>query len=90
MSSEVISLENFDPNKKSNRYIDSPRSVEVCRKQEIDPVEVFYISLNEYKKIMKSEHLHKEYLILRWKEYEKRRKEKLQLLLEKRQKLINN
>ena len=45
----VVSLENFDPSVKKPKVLDSPRSLEACRREGIDPQELCYTTLEEAK-----------------------------------------
>ncbi len=78
----MISLENFDPYKKSPPYLDSPRSLEACKRQGIDPSELLFVSYDEYKKILKGQKIEEEWIRIRWEHFEDKRKEKLRILTE--------
>lgn len=88
MCSLKISLENFDPVKKPIQCINSPRSLKVCKRENIDPLELYYISLGAYKKMMRGFCLEEKFVSVRWKHYEESRKEKVNYLLKCREELI--
>ena len=76
-------METFDAYKASAR-LNSPRSVDACRRQGIDPRELLYVSQEDYAEKLKGKKLEKELLRLRWEHHEKKRKEKLRVLAEVR------
>lgn len=76
-----MTLENFDPFKPKAR-LNSPRSVDACKRQGIDPQELLYLALEEYKEKVKDKRLDKDSLKIRWEHHEEKRKEKLRVLIE--------
>lgn len=49
MSIRQISLENFNPHKKRPPYITTPRSIEACKRQGIDPEELLVKTKKQFK-----------------------------------------
>lgn len=74
-----VSLANFDPCDKSKR-INSPRSIEACKRQGIDPNELYYISKSEVAKQDKT--ANKKIIEIRYEHFEEKWKEKVRILLE--------
>ncbi len=79
----MTTLENFDPHQTKAR-INSPRSLDACKRQGIDPNELLYVSMEEYKQRVKKRGLDPELLKIRWEHHEEKRKEKMKVLLEVR------
>lgn len=77
----MITLESFDQYKSKAR-INSPRSLDACRRQGIDPGELLYVPMEEYKQRAKRKNLNRDLFKLRWEHHEQKRKEKLRVLLE--------
>lgn len=44
-----VSLENFDPHTTSNKPLDSPRSIEACRRAGIEQEELLYKPIEYYR-----------------------------------------
>ena len=78
---QIVSLETFDAYKSVAR-LNSPRSVDACKRQGIDPKELLYMSFEDYQNKIKDKKLEKELVRLRWEHHEKKRKEKLRVLTE--------
>jgi len=78
----MLNLENFDPYKKDPPYLDSPKSLEACKRQGIDPSELLFVPYEEFKKMLKGQKIEEEWVHIRWEHFEDRRKEKLKVLLE--------
>lgn len=89
-SEPKISLENFNPNKKSDPFLTSPRSLEACRKQGIYPHELMTRTPEEIKKMFSQENLDDEGYDLMWRHHEERRQEKVRTLIAERNKIIEN
>lgn len=49
----IISLENFDEHGRSRPILNSPRSIEACKRQGIDPSELLIKTMEEIKRIYK-------------------------------------
>lgn len=81
-----INLVNFDPN--GSKKINSPRSLEACRRQGIDPGELFVLKKAQIKKANKG--AHPKVLELRTQHYEEKRKEKIRILTEEREAVIQD
>ena len=79
----VISLESFDEESKEPILLTSPRSIEACLRTGITPLELLKKPESEFTKGV-SEEVGK----MRWAHYETRRKEKLMMVREERQKII--
>lgn len=82
-----ISLDNLDPRSKGTQ-LNSPRSIEACRRQGILPRELMYNSKTDYGHIFASEGLDDKNLQIRYEHMEKRRQEKMKICVEERLKLI--
>jgi len=82
-----ISIDNFDAHAKA-AAINSPRSVEDCRRQGILPKDLFFVSKDEYAKIFAAERLDDYNMQIRFDHMEKRRQEKVRIVVEERQKLL--
>lgn len=74
-----VSLENFDPCDRTKR-INTPRSLEACKRQGIEPNELYYISKAEVAKQDKT--ANKKIIEIRYEHFEEKRKEKVRILLE--------
>jgi hypothetical protein len=83
--SDVITVENF--NSKSLR-INSPRSIDACRRKGIKPQELQYLTLDEFKQRELAVNLPPAILKLRREHYEKSRGNKVKALKNERQKII--
>ena len=77
MAETKISLDNFD---EYNGNLDSPRSLEACKRQGIEPYELKYLSFEEYKKTIDMTNIDKETAKLLWKHSKEKRKEKFNLV----------
>ena len=73
---------NFDPNKKKAPYITSPRSLESCRRQGINPQELLFLPFPEFRKLPNSKGLEVNAAKLKFQHAEERRKEKIRVLVE--------
>ena len=71
----MISLENF--NEGTDKSLDSPRSLEACKRQGILPSELRRLSFKNFKKSLKNKNLDKKLMTSLWESYNKKRKEKL-------------
>ncbi len=78
MTKTLISFENFDP--KSKKRINSPRALEACRRQGIDPEELRFTSKAQIKAANPG--INPKVLQLRFEHYEEKRDEKLRVLKE--------
>eukprot|EP00831_Metopus_contortus_P017591 TRINITY_DN17430_c0_g1_i1.p1 TRINITY_DN17430_c0_g1~~TRINITY_DN17430_c0_g1_i1.p1 ORF type:complete len:327 (-),score=97.69 TRINITY_DN17430_c0_g1_i1:8-988(-) len=76
--------DNFDEHKKKPPYLNSPRSIDACRRQGIDPSELLYLNLDEFKDSMNEINVDKDLLKLCWQHHEEKRKEKLKVVVEER------
>lgn len=76
------SIENFDPYSARKPILDSPRSIEACRRQGIEPAELLVKKLEEIKAMFSGEILDRKALEIRLQHYEEKRREKVRLLLE--------
>jgi hypothetical protein len=78
------SLENFDENNTLQPLLNSPRSLEACRRQGLEPHEFVY----RHPESFEEQGVSGEIVQLRWRHYEKKRREKLHWALEERQQLV--
>jgi hypothetical protein len=62
--------------------LNSPRSIDACKRQGIEPKELLYITLKDYKEKCKDKRLDNEALKIRYEHHEEKRKEKLKVLIE--------
>ena len=82
-----VSLLNFDPTNKSKK-INSPWSIESCKRQGIEPSELYYISKAEVAKMDKT--ANKKILEIWYEHYEEKRKEKVRILIEEWENVIKD
>ena len=75
-------MENFDENKRNPPYLNSPRSLDACKRQGIDPSELLYLNMDEFKTTLNEINVDKDLLRLRWEHHEEKRKEKLRVVNE--------
>lgn len=75
-------MENFDPYSNKNPILDSPRSIEACRRMGIDPPELLVKRIEDLKAKYTGEILDRKALEIRLQHYEEKRREKVRLLLE--------
>ena len=70
--------------------LNSPRSLEACRRQGIDPPELAFVPLKQFRKNLGVEAaaLSGQILQLRFDHHEEKRQEKLRVLVEERQRII--
>ena len=80
------SLENFNPYARSEPLLDSPRSVEACKRQGIDPKELLPMSMEDCRKHLGS--YTDDLVRIYYEAAEERRKYKLQLVSEERNRLM--
>ena len=90
LNQKRISLENFDDSSKDAALINTPRSLEACRRQGIEPHEIVYTTLKRYKKSLgvEANQLTPQILQLRFEHFDQRRKEKIQILNQERNNII--
>lgn len=50
MEVERLSLENFEPSRAHAPYLNTPRSVEACRRHGVTPIELVEVSIDEFRK----------------------------------------
>jgi hypothetical protein len=50
MDGERLSLENFEPSRAHAPYLNTPRSLEACRRHGVQPIELVEVSLDEFRK----------------------------------------
>lgn len=81
-------MENFNQNSSKLPILDSPRSIEACKRQGIRPDELIVKTLEDIKKMYNYKILDEKSLLLKQSHYEERRKEKIRVLLEERNQLI--
>lgn len=62
--------------------LNSPRSLDACKRQGIDKKELMFVSIDEYKKRVNKKNLEADLIKLRWEHHEEKRKEKLRVLIE--------
>lgn len=86
----IISLENFDERGRSRPILNSPRSMEACKRQGIDPSELITKTVEEIKRIYKDGMNDKKSLEIKMQHYESRRKNKLEVVRKERNDIINN
>ena len=69
--------------KKDGPILNSPRSIEACRRQGIEPHELIFKTVKELKKELGAEanNYNKEMLQIRWEHFEQRRKDKVKILM---------
>jgi len=89
-SSHLVSLLNFDAKSTKEPIINSPRSLEACRRQGISPHELLIRTAAELKEMTKSKINDKEGLELMVQHAEERRKEKIRVLIEERAQLMED
>lgn len=77
---QIISLDNFDP--KSSAHLDSPRSIDACKRQGIDVSELIRIPFNEFKKTIQERNLDKETIKALWDRYNIKREEKYRIVID--------
>jgi hypothetical protein len=85
-----LSLENFDAHTKHTQVLNSPRSLEACKREGILPRELLFVSKDEYSKIFAAEQLDDYNMQIRFDHMEKRRQDKLRIVTELRLKLIED
>jgi hypothetical protein len=66
--------------------VNSPRSVDACRRQGIQPEELLYKSIFDFKKTLglEANTLRKDQIQMRWNHLEQRRREKIKVIKEER------
>jgi hypothetical protein len=66
--------------------VNSPRTLDACRRQGIQPEELLYKSVYDFKKTLglEANTLHKDQLQMRWSHLEQRRREKIKVIKEER------
>lgn len=84
---EVVTVETFDPCSPSIR-INSPRSIDACRRKGIRPEELRYLSLDEYRQKELAINVPPAVMKLRWEHYEKSRGNKVKTLVDERRRII--
>jgi len=62
--------------------LNSPRSLEACRRQGIEPSELVHLSLNDFKDTLPEKNIDKESLKAFWNHYKEKRTEKFQVVRE--------
>ena len=77
---QVISLENFD--ECSTYSLTSPRSIEACKRQGIEPSELLYLPFDQFKETIKDEKVDQKLLKALWERYNERRKDKIKIVHE--------
>ncbi len=82
-------MENFDEHKNKPPYLNSPRSLDACKRQGIDPYELLYLSLDAFKDTLQEKNVDKQLLKLLWEHNEEKRKEKLRVVTEERLRIID-
>ena len=80
------SLENFDESNTLKPILNSPRSLEACRRQGLTPEEFVY----RHPESFEEPGVSPEIVQLRWRHHEKKRREKLHWAIEERQQLVMN
>jgi hypothetical protein len=50
MNVESLSLSNFEPERASAPYLNTPRSLEACRRHGVKPIELVAVSIDEFRK----------------------------------------
>lgn len=83
----LISLDNYDPSRKKPPYLTSPRSLEACRRQGIDPAELLVKTKHEFT-IEECKGLDKVAADLKYDHFLERRQLKFDLVRTERQKVI--
>lgn len=86
MPKALVTLDTFDP--KSKARLNSPRSLEACRRQGIDPDELRFTTRAMIKKMHPG--IDKKVLDLRFSHYEEKRAEKLRVLKEEREQVMRD
>lgn len=76
----IISLENFDEYGRSKPILNSPRSLEACKRQGIEPEELIKKTVEQIKHIYKDSHNDRKSLEIKAQHYEARRANKLELV----------
>ena len=79
-----LNLENFDEETKEKIILNSPRSIEACLRTGISATELLKRSQESFEE----KGLSKDVVVLRYNHFETRRKEKIELLREERQKVL--
>lgn len=80
--SKKLSLDNFDIHRKRKPLLNSPRSIEACKKQGIRPSELIFLSKEDVASKYHHEHLDDANLNLRFLRTEERRKDKMRIVVE--------
>lgn len=80
------SLENFDEYNIQPPLLTSPRSLEACRRQGVEPEELVF----RYEDSFFDKGITQDIQEIRWKHYEKKRRDKLSLVREERMELVTN
>jgi len=78
----VISLENFDKHNTKPPYLNSPRSLEACKRHGIEPAELLHIPLSKYKETLEEKNLSNKIVKSLWEHNKKKREEDFQLVCE--------
>lgn len=86
----IISLDNFDEHGRSKPYLNSPRSLEACKRQGIEPEELIIRTIEDIRKIYKDGINDKKSLQIKLDHYETRRQNKLEIVRKERADIINN
>lgn len=70
--------------------MNTPRSLEACKRQGITPQELVFQSQADFKKSLgvEANSLHKDQITMRWNHLEQRRKEKLKVIKEERELVV--
>lgn len=84
-------MDNFDSAGKHAPLLNSPRSLEACKRQGIEAHEISYSTLKQFKKSLgvEASQLTPQILQLRYDHHEQKRQEKIRILVEERLRIID-
>lgn len=84
-----ITIENFDVHSKKGPVINSPKSIEACRRQGVVPDDLLFKSQDDIRHLFMKEHLDSSSIEIRFNHIEKNRRRLLADCIEERQKLVD-
>lgn len=78
----MISLENFDEYSTEPPYLNSLRSLEACKRHGIEPQDLLYVPLSDYKKRLEERNLGKKSIKSLWEHHRAKRDHDFKLVSE--------
>jgi len=84
-----ITIENFDVHSKKGTVINSPKSIEACRRQGVVPDDLLFKTQDDVRHLFMKEHLDNASIEIRFNHIEKNRRRLLADCIEERQKLVD-